>query len=449
MPATVFERCFVVLAFATCASGGPARRGPSEACTNELALVGHDVDFSIEADVLRGSGWTTLRPLVTTSCVLLDARELTVSSVGDGERSFPFELDGRHLRVHLPRPVEAGNELRLHSSWTAAIGGAGLRRAGGVVWAGYGTERWLPTLRDSAQRGTLVSRWTVPSSMTVVASGRRLPVRVVEGKSVHEFRVETPTPPFLFAFAAGALTEARLDSNGVGLRALGPAGVDLSPVLDATDRRLRLLTELLGAPVPGSEYAQVFVEGDEAQEAAGFSLQSIDVVTELKAKPEEEWAITHELAHQWFGWRVPCRDFRDFWLNEGFATFLVGVVKERLWGKSAFEAERKGWRERSDRVHQKGKDAPLSLSGPGGPARSIPDDQLQARGVTYFRGALTLERLRSELGEEVFWRGVQQFIRERDGKGATSDDLRRALESASGRELRAFFETRVFAPAWD
>ena len=196
-------------------------------------------------------------------------------------------------------------------------------------------------------------------------------------------------------------------------------------------------------------YTQVFVHGDAAQEAAGFALLSEDSLQDLERDPHDDWLFTHELAHQWFGWLVPCADFADFRLNEGFATFIVGVVKEQRQGAAAYEREVARWRERSAQVHAQGRDAPVALSHPARPFTPPTDAQLQARGVAYFRGALVLHRLRRLLGDDVFWLGVRRYIAERKPAGARTEDLRRALEAESKQDLQPFFERWVYSSAPD
>ena len=66
-----------------------------------------------------------------------------------------------------------------------------------------------------------------------------------------------------------------------------------------------------------------------------------------------------------------------------------------------------------------------------------------------FRGALVLHRLREELGDELFWRGIRRYVADRAGKGARSEALRRALEAVSVRDLKPFFERWVYRSAFD
>jgi aminopeptidase N len=260
--------------------------------------------------------------------------------------------------------------------------------------------------------------------------------------------LDLPSPPFLYAFAAGKFEVAEHRSGDTLVRAYGPPGPGLSAALRATGSMYQFLSGKLGVGHPWGEYLQVFVEGDIAQEAAGMALIGAQALKDRSLDPEDDWVFIHELAHQWFGWLVPCADFSDFWLNEGFATFMVGAFKESQWGAAAYEREVNNWRQRSAKVRAAGHEAPIALSSPTGAARPAPRDfELQDRGVTYFRGALVLHRLRSELGEEAFWRGLRLYVTTHAGKGARTRDLESALERASGRDLGKFFEQYVYAAA--
>jgi aminopeptidase N len=415
-------------------------------------VVDHAIDLSLRLAPasLEGTGDVHVRARRATDVVLLDAHDLRVSAVTIAGAPAPFRADDGRVCARLPRPVAPGAELTLRLAWGVPVDRNTPRFFDDQAWAGYQASAWMPTLQDPAQRATLTLRITSPADAKVSASGRPLGAAAApDGRLTHSFVLDRPSPPFLFAFAAGRFDEAELDVDGVKLRALGPPGADLKGALAITAPMLRFLRERTGAPPPAAEYREVFVRGDAAQEAAGMSLLAADSLDEVRRDPKEDWIFSHELAHQWFAWLVPCADFADFWLNEGFATFLVAAVKEQRWGRAAYDREVELWRTRSAKVHAQGRDAPVSLSTPGAPHQAPRDSELQPRGVTYARGALVLHKLRGELGDDIFWDAIRRYVAARAGRGAKSDDLRAAFEAASGRDLKPFFDRWVYAPAPD
>lgn len=426
-----------------------------DGCSDDAAVdvLDHAIDLSLrlEPPSLSGKGVLRVRARKETASVTLDAYELRVSEVATASGPLPFRQAGDRVCAALPNPLAAGAELSLTLVWEAPATGKALHFAADQMWAGYRSSAWMPTLLDPGQRATLSLRITTTAGLKVAASGASAGgAPRGDGLTVHSFVLERPSPPFLYALAVGRFDEAELGVDGVTLRALGPAGSDLSGVLRVTAQMYRFFRDRTGAAFPAAAYVQVFVHGDAAQEAGGMALLSDEALEDLRKDPTDDWIFSHELAHQWFAWLVPCTDFADFWLNEGFATFLVATVKEERWGRAAYDREVGLWRTRSARVHAEGHDAPLSLSPPGAPPRSPrSDSELQPRGVTYARGALLLHRLRGELGDSVFWDGVRRYVKDRAGKGARSEDLRVALEAVSGRDLEDFFARWVYAPAPD
>jgi aminopeptidase N len=462
--ALTFLHASAVLLLGACAPAPPVAPAPpasvvrtspptEDECAGEGAVdvVHHAVELSVRLDppTLTGRGDVYVRARRETTVIALDARGLRVSEVATGATALGFRHTGNRLCARLAHPLPAGAELAVHLAWAVPTDREPVHASADQIWAGYDASAWMPTRQDPAQRATLSLRILAPADLKVAAVGTAASRTPVGGGLVaHAFTLDQPSPPFLYAFAVGRFDEAELAVDEVTLRALGPPGADLRGALALTAPMLRYLRARLGAPFPAAAYLQVFVRGDAAQEAAGLSLLSADALDDVRQDPTEDWIFSHELAHQWFAWLVPCADFADFWLNEGFASFLVAAVKEERWGRAAYDREIALFRQRSAKVHAEGRDAPVSLSAPGAPPRAPPrESELQPRGVTYARGALVLHKLREELGETAFWSGLRRYVADRAGKGARSEDLRVALEAASGRDLRAFFATWVYASA--
>jgi len=153
--------------------------------------------------------------------------------------------------------------------------------------------------------------------------------------------------------------------------------------------------------------------------------------------PQEDWAIAHELAHQWWGNLVTCRDWTHFWLNEGLTSFMVAAWKEHRWGRAAYERELQVFARRRETAVKAGLDVPLTYPGPW-PSLSV------RRAITYSKAALFLDRLRSAMGEDAFWAGLRAYTRAHAGDIVESRNFQEAMEKAAGRGLGALFEEWVY-----
>jgi len=147
--------------------------------------------------------------------------------------------------------------------------------------------------------------------------------------------------------------------------------------------------------------------------------------------------IVHELIHSWWGNRITCRSWNDFWLNEGLTTFLQAAFKEVKWGRAAYQTEIANARRRYDDARRAGKERALSYDD-----WETPPD---ASGpITYSKGALIFELLRRRLGERAFWSGLRAYTLAGLKSGVTSQDLERAMETASGQDLKPLFDASVY-----
>jgi len=62
----------------------------------------------------------------------------------------------------------------------------------------------------------------------------------------------------------------------------------------------------------------------------------------------------------------------------------------------------------------------------------------------YEKGAWVLHMLRTELGDEAFFKGLRDYYNAHKEANATTEDLRSALENASGKDLKVFFARWVY-----
>jgi aminopeptidase N len=138
--------------------------------------------------------------------------------------------------------------------------------------------------------------------------------------------------------------------------------------------------------------------------------------------------VVHELAHQWFGDLVAVENWRDIWLNEGFATFMEVHYDATHGGPSA-----SAWL--NSRYDAFGEDSDfwnLAIADPG--TRRLFDNPV------YLRGAMTLQALRQRIGDPEFRTLLRRWVSEnRYGNGSTPE-FRRLAEDVSGQDLAGFFQ---------
>lgn len=142
----------------------------------------------------------------------------------------------------------------------------------------------------------------------------------------------------------------------------------------------------------------------------------------LMPAPNGEWAVAHELSHQWFGDTVRLKRWGEIWLNEGLASWSECYWVEKAYGAEAARA----W------LDSKYRDSyPGTLVDPNG-----------LFGVTvYDKGAWVVHQLREAVGDSVFFPALRSYMTDpalRFGP-VDSEDFQRHFESAYGASLDWFF----------
>jgi aminopeptidase N len=214
-------------------------------------------------------------------------------------------------------------------------------------------------------------------------------------------------------------------------------------------------SEVTGVPYPWVSYAQVvvsdFIFGGMENTTASTMYEHILLDERAVIDISSDDLVAHELAHQWFGDYVTCRAWYEGWLNEGFATFFEHVWTQKHLGHDEYEY---GLKHDLDAylVEAHGRYRRPIVCQDYDAALDLFDRHL------YQKGGLVLQALRSELGDDVFWRGIQAYLTKNARSVVETRDLQRALEDVSGKSLGRFLEQWVYKPghpeieidvAWD
>jgi len=123
-------------------------------------------------------------------------------------------------------------------------------------------------------------------------------------------------------------------------------------------------------------------------------------------------------------------------LSEGFAVYFAGLFIQRYEGEPAFQQYMKHEAETYFNFEKQ------TLT----PIHDTETEDLfkLLNANNYQKGSWVLHMLRSELGDEEFFRGIRIYYDGHRNSVAGSEDLRAAFEKASGRDLKDFFARWIY-----
>jgi aminopeptidase N len=154
--------------------------------------------------------------------------------------------------------------------------------------------------------------------------------------------------------------------------------------------------------------------------------------------------MAHELSHMWFGNLVTMKWWEDLWLNENFAAWSEFYAMDNVhpdWQvfKQLIE---------SDMQPSMGLDAlenthPIVVS-----IKNPSDIRTNFDIITYQKGSNMINMLHQFLGDELFRKGVQAYMKKFAYKNAEREDLWKVLSETSGKDVAKFMDSWVTQPGF-
>ena len=145
-----------------------------------------------------------------------------------------------------------------------------------------------------------------------------------------------------------------------------------------------------------------------------------------------EAIVAHEYFHNWSGNRVTCRDWFQLSLKEGFTVYRDAQFSADMNSATVKRIESASYL----RTHQFAED--------GGPMSHPvqPDSYMEINNfytlTVYEKGAEVVGMIRTLLGAETFRAGSDLYFSRHDGQAVTIEEFVKAMEDASGRDLKQF-----------
>ncbi|WP_241093530.1 M1 family aminopeptidase [Xanthomonas sp.] len=432
------------LVAASAATGAAAQTvAPAPGAGFEVERYAVTLRPDLATTAVAGTQTITLRGTQRVSQLVFSPNALRLRAASLDGRAVAVVKHADGIVFELPAPLEKGAIATLRFT-LEGVPARGLVRAGDGVYSSYFSCDWMVCLQDApGDKAQFALDLLLPAGTASLGVGKMLPLRPRgDGLVLHRWRSTQPYSAYLFGFAAGTFAKATVKTDVgelVYLDATG-RGDDLAEAFAQAPGIARFLADKAGIALPGRRYTQLRVPGQEAQEAATFSLVGQEPLEEDAQAPTAAWIVAHEMAHQWWGNLVTCASWQDFWLNEGITTFMTAAWKEHAFGAAAYQQELALAQRRLERARAAGFDKPLAWPG------AYPSLGMR-RAVQYSKGALFLAHLRQTLGEQAFWSGIRRFTRGHAGTSVGSRDFQAAMERASGQDLSDVFDEWVYGTA--
>jgi aminopeptidase N len=313
------------------------------------------------------------------------------------------------------------------------------------VWTQGESEEarhWIPCFDHPSDKLTTEVIVAAPAPMVAISNGKLLSSEPKGDGRVFHFLQDKPHTTYLITVVVGEFAVWKGDAGGIPLAAYVPKdrAAFAARSFDLTADMMEFFNGKTGYRYPWAKYDQLCVAGFPF---GGMENTSATTLTEHTLHDERAaldvssmGLVAHELAHQWFGDLVTCKDWGDIWLNESFATFFANLYTEhRLgWDEGVYERFEDGNQYKAeDRGRYR---RPLSTR-----SWRSPEDLFDAH--SYPKGGRVLSMLRHVLGDEAFFAGIKLYLERNAFRPVETADFRMAMEEATGVSLGWFFDQWV------
>ncbi len=424
----------------------------------DILHVALDVTPDFQQRTVAGQVTIRFKPIARPLTELkLDAVDITVNSVNSTAKIQAYQVTNQKLVVTFAESIEPGQETSVTIVYRAEpkqglyfrtpemgykAGDAHLFTQGESIEA----RHWFPCYDSPNEKFTSEVTCRVPEGMTVLSNGRKVSEEKdpATGLVAVRWLQDKPHVNYLISLLAGYFKKVEDKYNDIPMAFWTPASeIDqaTSSFRDTKDMMAFFENEI-GVPYPWAKYDQVCVEDYQWGGMENTSITTLNVNTLFTDATENirssEGLMSHELAHQWFGDLVTCKDWSHIWLNEGFATYYETLYTGHKHGRDAMLYE----------LHERAKGLTANPDDPK-PIVSrkfkTPEDMFRQHGyLAYGKGSWVLHMLRSQLGDELYRRCIKTYLERHPYDNVVTDDLRLVVEELSGRSYDQFFDQWVY-----
>ncbi|MEX2188546.1 MAG: M1 family aminopeptidase [Pirellulales bacterium] len=423
------------------------------------------LDFDHQA--IDGIATHQLAPFADATRFEFDIADMKIATVAvaredeagkSAEIASSFDTTDDKLIVRVDKPVAAGSDVWVRIAYRVEQPRRGARfvtpdarepTQPRMMWTQGEPEYsryWYPCLDSPNERATFAVQVVAPANYFVLSNGAlHSTAENEDGTKTWNWQMTLPQAPYLTSVVAGEFVALTQEWDGIPVVSHVPPDRldDARRCLSKTPEMVKFYSETIGVRYPWNKYSQICVDeyewgGMEHTTATTLNLGTLhDERAALDMADDTDNLISHELAHQWFGDLVTCKDWGEIWLNESFATYYA-----TLWAEHDRGADEAAWQRRGEAESYFGEDK-------GRYRRPIvtyrypsPDSMFDRH--SYPKGGRVLHMLRYVLGDDGFHKSIQLYLQRNKFSAVETADLRVAIEKATGQGLNWFFDEWVY-----
>ena len=307
-----------------------------------------------------------------------------------------------------------------------------------------GARHWFPCNDHPSDKATQEVIAEVPRGWKAAANGSLVGVQSTSSASTYHWYLRQPHSTYLSVLAAGPYVVLRdsLGSLPLAYWVYPQHEPNALRSFHRTPEIIAFFERVYGVKYPWDKYDQIMVPGiGGGAEATTATILGQTTIHDERAEQDfpSHWLVAHEAAHQWWGDFITLKDWGHTWINESFATY-----SEYLWSRYSL-GDDEGALNLQDKREQYFRDARTRFRRPIVLDRwRFPNDNFDSH--TYPKGANVLHMLRAEIGDSAFSRFLKTALTEHAFGSATTSDMLRAAEKASGKPLQWFFDQWLMKP---
>ncbi len=398
----------------------------------------------------------------STGRVILDFTpgENAIKSVTLNGKEPKYHFENDHLVIENGDVIKGRNSVGIEF----VAGDQSLNRREDLIYTLLVPDRartLFPCFDQPDLKGIYHLSLKVPPGWEAVANGKQKLRDTLRNDSDYavasvnfEFEKTEPVPTYLFSFVAGKMFREKFSSKGRDIH-IYHRETDLSKISQCKEIAdeifycLEWLEDYTSIPYPFSKYDIAIIPGFQygGMEHTGATLYADRVMfLEQSATIAEKMArtklIAHETAHMWFGDYVTMKWFDDVWTKEVFANWFANKIVSPLYP------------EINHRFSFVNSYIPAAYSEDrtqGAVPIQQKLDNLKNAGLVYCniiynKAPVVMDMLVRKTGEELFRKGVREYLRRYAYSNATWDDLIEILDSLTEEDLESWSHVWIKEP---